>query len=164
MGNLELGKTLSYVGGVLSLIAGFVIIIYIFVFGDIFAGFGDYFPINGITGILIFVLIITVGGGITTLVGASRIDEYGPDKAATIIIVGSIIGGTNRIALIGGILVKQANASSGFLAGNQYRGVVPNQSYYPQNTSQSSQKRFCKNCGAPIGADARFCQTCGLEK
>jgi len=163
MGNLQLGKTLSYVGGVLSLIASFIIVIYLFIFTGIFADLGGYFPFDGFTMIFVVLLILTIGGGITTIVGASRIDEVGPEKAGTIIIVGSIIGGVNWIALIGGILVKQAYNTSGLLAGNQYRGAVPTQPY-PQNQPTSGQKRFCKDCGAPITDDSRFCQSCGMEK
>lgn len=163
MGNLEIGKTLSYVGGVLSLLAGFFIVMYLFVFSGLLSEFGGYFPFGGFTAIFVVLIIITVGGGITTLVGASKINEFGPEKAGTIVIVGSVIGGVNWLSLIGGILLKQAYSTSGILAGNKYRGAVPNQSY-PQNIPQGSQKRFCKNCGAPMDVNERFCKSCGMEK
>jgi hypothetical protein len=142
--------------------------LYLFGFGSFFAEIiseiGDFFPIGGFTAIFIVLLVLTIGGGITTLVGASKIDEYGPEKAGTIVIVGSIIGGINWISLIGGILLKQAHSTSGFLAGNPQRGVAPSQPYYPQDIPQNGQKRFCRNCGKPFDSDARFCQVCGTEK
>ncbi len=164
MGNLELGKTLAYVGGVLSLISGFFIALYLFGFGSFFAEIiadvGDFFPISGFTAIFVVLLVITIGGGITTLVGASKIDEYGPDKAGTIVIIGSVVGGLNWISLIGGVLLKQAYSTSGILAGNQQPGAVPTAppaQYVPNN----GQKRFCKNCGTPIPVDGKFCMSCG---
>ena len=171
MGNEQLGKTLSIVGGVLSLISGFVIVLYLVGFGsfigEIFSELGDMFPAGIFTTIFVILLIMTVGGGITTLVGASRIDEYGLDKAGTIVIVGSVIGGINWISLIGGILLKQATSTSGILAGNQYRGPVQNTQYQPGPPApvpRDGQKHFCRNCGVPFSEGAEFCQSCGERK
>jgi hypothetical protein len=149
--NTELGRILSYVGGGLSLFSGIVLIFPVIGLGGIFDMIG--YGLGGFQALFVVLMIMTFAGGITTLVGASRVNTDGSGKAGTIVIIGSVIGGLNWISLIGGILLKQ-EANKGYI----------HQPYSPPSSNQRppmGSKKFCKNCGAPITEGTNFCQSCG---
>ncbi|MBN2157688.1 MAG: zinc ribbon domain-containing protein [Candidatus Lokiarchaeota archaeon] len=156
MGNLELGKTLSYVGGALSLISGIFILFPLVGFSGIFGYIEEILDFRVFVAIFIVLFVMMITGGIITIIGAAQVEKVDPDKAGTTVIIGSVVAGVNWISLIGGILLKQAKATSGIFAGQSYRQAASSD----QNRSPA---RYCKNCGKPLEENERYCRICGTE-
>ena len=64
----------------------------------------------------VVIAVISLAGGITTIIGASLVNSKGPKTAGIVVIIGSVIAGLNLISLIGGILLflwRTANYQNG---------------------------------------------------
>ena len=154
--NLQIGKILSYVGGVLGIISGLSLFFTNFGLSDIFdmIGYGfEYFQ-----SMFVVIAVISLAGGITTIIGASLINSKGPKTAGIVVIIGSVIAGLNLISLIGGILLTGALDNK-----NKYNSST----YVPPASTpiqpMVSPKKYCRNCGAPLAEGTNFCQSCGTS-
>lgn len=148
---------LSLVGGIMALIAGFVLIVFAAVFSSIrpytysygytyysTAGLGAIAWILGAVGVWVLVAAIVL------LASAVKLNSNPLEhsKWGTIILVFSIIGGLNIFGIIGGALALT------------YKPQVleSNQPYTSQNIV-----RYCPNCGQPLDPNSRFCPHCGKQ-
>lgn len=139
---------LSLIGGILGLLSG-VAITFFLLFTIIL------WPI-GVWVIVANALIINYAKRL--MAQPSEHSKYG-----TYILVFSIIGGGNILALIGGILAMTYQPMSA-----QPYAQQPYQPYqaYTQTQAQPTQyagAKYCPQCGNAVGAEAAYCPKCGTK-
>lgn len=151
---------LSIVGGVMALIAGFVLILLAAVFSSIdpssftsnyYSGYYTYFTVDftGLVWILGAVGAWMLVASIVLLFSAVKLNSNPLEhsKWGAIILVFSIFGG-NIFGIIGGALALSYKPQI----------LESNQLYMSQATV-----RYCPNCGQPLDANSRFCPHCGKQ-
>ena len=142
---------LTLIGGIIGLLSGIIITI-VLLFTIIL------WPI-GVWVIVANALMISYAQRL--MAHPSEHSKYG-----TYILVLSIIGGGNLLALIGGILAMTYNPMPA-----QPYAQQPYQPYQPYTQqpptqaqpSQYAGAKYCPQCGNAVGAEAAYCPKCGTK-
>lgn len=132
---------LTLIGGILGLIAGVVLTIFIV---------GIWFIV-----VNVFVIIY-----------ARKLMEQPAEhsKHGTYIIILSILGGVNILVLIGGILATTYQPMPTHVAAQPYQTYAPPAYASPtQAPAQYASSKYCPQCGNPVGVEAAYCPKCGTK-
>ena len=170
----------SLVGGILGLLGGLGITVYgiliyiayaeyIGYYGGYYDDYTGLFGLGGFTliGVGVWVLITSI----LIIVFARKLNAYPMEhsKWGALILVFSLIGAFNFIALIGGILalvykpIPVTVQPYGYPPPQPY-GYAPPQSpqYAPQPQAQPI-TRICPQCGRVVNENVKYCPHCGKQ-
>ncbi|MEM2098456.1 MAG: zinc-ribbon domain-containing protein [Candidatus Bathyarchaeia archaeon] len=175
--------TLSLIGGILGVLGGIGFVIYgIWIYVEIasylegyYGGlFDEYVGLFGLSwtamlavGILVLIFSMLI------IVFARKLNEYPMEhsKWGALILIFSIIGSFNIIALIGGILaltykpIPVASQPYGYPP-QQPVGYAPQYAPTPQYAPQPTQQtitRICPQCGRVVNENVKYCPHCGKQ-
>jgi hypothetical protein len=150
---------LSLVGGILALIAAFVLIAFAAIFATVEPysyTSGYYYYSTDIDALRVTAWILggvgawVMAAAIVVLISAVKLNSNPLEhsKYGLIILLFSIFGGINIFGIIGGALALS---------------YKPQTSEVPSPYATQGYARYCPYCGSALDSDSKFCPSCGKQ-